>query len=230
MRELSTNRCPRGTHGRTVRVLLLSAALAGCVAAESTSAAGQCQPPHADSIITRTLASGPGERVSIASDSSPTMYPGVLFREGHRIPRATSFEESRPKSATVVIRGPDCVLVSSFSDLPRAWVLATQGEMGTVASARARVPALAVLTGLLTSRQLLSTSEQAREQLSSGQLDTLAALGRPFAPPSAVVIGDTVSVSFFGDLSAGIYQFDFSIPSTGTPSIRWAKVLSTSGL
>jgi len=160
------------------------------------------------------LAPVAGQRIDVIARSDPEMFPNVLFFQGHRIPPFGTGEDPRPDLATLVIQGDDSALVTTLSDLERAWSVLRLDAGSDSARAVATVVSLLDLTGILKG-ELLETQEQALAQIPLWDLEVKAARDSVRAP-FAFERGGAIVVRVYRDGKYSLDQIDFVIIAGST--------------
>jgi len=153
------------------------------------------------------LAPVAGQRIDVSARTDPEVFPNVLFFQGHRIPPFGTGEDPRPDLVTLVIQGEDSVLVTTLSDLERAWSVLRLDAGSDSARAVATIVSLLDLTGILKG-ELLETREQALAQIPLWDLEVKTARDSVRAP-FAFERGGALVVRVYRDGRYSLDQIDF---------------------
>lgn len=141
-------------------------------------AVGRGQVPESvRSRLVQALEPVQGQELEVARESASVLFPGAtFFRARRQVPPYPSGEDARPRVATVIATERDTLVVAQFSDLEAAWKTLAPQVPSTPAAALKITTCLFKLTGLVSARELITSTSDARRK----------APARAFAKPEVI--------------------------------------------
>lgn len=189
--------------------------------APTSSCAQRTQDSSIARMLRDALQPDSGQQIAVKVATS-AVFPHATFYIGRRTPPfGRGLEDSRPRSAAVLVATDTSVLVARFSDLPPAWKILTDTGYPDSAEAVRRVLELLRLTGVLDTSQVLMSQRSARRKIAN--------LERPEAidsvrPPSAVRTADGTTVRIYADQPNGLLRHDFAISHSGVLTVTSVRL------
>lgn len=156
-----------------------------------------------------------GEGVLISEDALPDTLPGTTFIRSRRVPAEQSNEDARPLAATIIRLGSRSAIVSSLTDLNRAWPVVVGASLPTD---KARNSAILIrildAVGLLRQSEMTVSANAVRKALGRVQPGDRAALDS-VKPPQETRQSGNYELRLFALQRRVVYRYVLRISVDG---------------